>query len=354
MKEHEHFRSAFEPVLEQVFERMQSRATSRTHDATVRWMVKELRPLLLTGGKRIRPYMAWVMYRGLGGKKSQTLLEFLAALELFHLFALVHDDIIDRGADRHGVPTAHVAIQRHLQKAKRLGDLAHLSNGQAVLLGDLLLSWSAELIARNPHVDTLRHAKAKEYFHAMSEEVIVGQMLDVDLMTRAETDTATIEEKLHLKTAGYTFVRPMQIGAALAGITPGVERFCEAYGLSLGLAFQIQDDLFDVTLSAEQLGKTVFSDLSDRQHTLFTQYIFERGTAAQKKTLNALFGTRLSETDRARIEELFRDSGALLYGRERMHRYFDAAGNALRRAPLEESAKHALQDLVVYLRQRTV
>jgi geranylgeranyl pyrophosphate synthase len=145
----------------------------------------------------------------------------------------------------------------------------------------------------------------------------------------------------------------MQIGAALAGASKSADRFCDVFGITLGLAFQIQDDLFDLTLSAKQLGKAAFSDLSNCQHTVFTQYIFDHGTAAQKKQLTQLFGSILSEDDRPRIAALFTDSQALAHGLRLMNIQFDAAVQAVQRVKLPMHTKQELFDLVSYIRNRT-
>ena len=96
----------------------------------------------LAGGKRIRPFLVHLMYTSAGGKHQDELLPYLFAIELFHSFALVHDDIIDQSPFRHNVPTVHAFLETLYSKAKRIGDAKHTSMSQAILVGDLLFSWS--------------------------------------------------------------------------------------------------------------------------------------------------------------------------------------------------------------------
>lgn len=346
------FRTVFDPHLEAVLG-ARIRASSRlTSDRDVKEIVEYAGTLALSGGKRVRPYLAWTMYQAFGGKKSRAVFDALVTLELFHVFGLLHDDIIDHGTSRHGVPTAHLAIAARLAKQKRRGDLEHIAEGQAILLGDLLFAWVTQVL----HASLSRAAisrRVSTLFYDMVDEVVIGQMLDVDLMTRSTATSQLVDEKMRLKTASYTFVRPMQIGAALADAPASVDRFCEAFGVALGIAFQIQDDMFDLTLSAKQLGKTVFSDLADRQHTVFTQYIIDHGTPTQRKQLASLFGATLSEEDRPRITKLLVDSGALAHGQRLMNDQFDEATRVLQRARQPEETKQELQALVTYIRNRT-
>lgn len=320
-------------------------------DRDVNGIVEYVNNLALSGGKRLRPYLAWTMHRAFGGKKSHAAMDVFAAIELFHIFGLIHDDIIDHGMSRHGIPTVHRAVATRLAKQKRRGDLEHIAEGQAILLGDLIFAWVTQILQTSLSEVTMAH-RVSSLFYRMVDEVVIGQMLDVDLMTRITATSQLVDEKMRLKTASYTFVRPMQIGAALAGASVANDRFCEAFGTALGIAFQIQDDMFDLTLSAEQLGKTIFSDLADRQHTVFTQYIFDHGTRAQKKQLTGLLGETLTEKDRARITRLLTDSGALAHGQRLMNVQFDAAAQCVQKARLVKNTKQELLELVVHIRNR--
>jgi geranylgeranyl diphosphate synthase type I len=346
------FRKWFDPYLVAVLTTRMNASRIHTRDKDVQALVAYAGTIASAGGKRVRPYLAWIMYQAFGGKKNRTILDILAALEIFHVFCLIHDDIIDHGMARHGIPTTHIAVAKRLTKQKRHGDLGHIAEGQAMLLGDLLFSWVTHLFRTLPS-HTATPPRAASLFYRMVDEVVIGQMLDVDLMTRNVATTQLVDEKMRLKTANYTFVRPMQIGAALAVVPRTMDRFCETFGTAIGLAFQIQDDLFDLTIPTTQVGKTIFSDLTNRQHTLFTQHILEQGNEKHRKQLRALFGATLLEKDRPRITKLFTDSGAIAYGYAVMDAHFADATRAVENARLPTQTKQQLHRLILALRHRT-
>ncbi len=337
------FKKRFDPVLEQLLKKILGSYQGLTKDVFIRETIDYSRELLMAGGKRVRPYMAWLTYKASGGRDDKRALEVFAGLELFHAFALVHDDIMDHGTERHGIKTAHQHIASRLKQLKRHGDHKHFGEAQAILIGDLLFAWSVGQVAGT---------KGWPAFQMMIDEVMVGQMIDVDVMTRRSVDDALLADKMRLKTASYTFVRPMQVGAAIAGANGKTARFCEAYGLPLGTAFQIQDDLLDLTTPSSKTGKTAFSDLREGNHTVFTQFIRMRGTAKQKRELELMVGADLTEKDRPRVMALFLESGAFEHGMALIDGYFEEALDAVDAAKLKPVHAKPFRQLVEYIRAR--
>lgn len=346
------FKQRFDPILFRLAEARIRQYSDRCSDAFVRHNNEHVLALIRGGGKRIRPYIACTVYEMLGGRITKPVMELFSALELFHLFALIHDDIIDHGVERHGVSTLHRFVQTSLEKHDRLGDLEHVAAGQAVLLGNVLHASANEIMMRGIKADPRCLQRVRKEFDVMVQEVMLGEALDVDVATRPRTSSELIEQKMYLKTASYTFIRPMKMGAALAGASQSFYGFCESFGAALGLAFQIQDDLLDLTASAKTVHKTVFSDLREHQHTVFTQYIFEHGTKGQQTELRVLMDADLTEAHRSRVEKLFEESGALAYGRARMSDHFQEAERALMELRLPEPRKQPLFALLAYIRDR--
>jgi geranylgeranyl diphosphate synthase, type I len=267
------FKKRFDVLLEKYLDKKIQDISKFTKDTSIRNYLNYLKEISLSSGKRIRPYLAYLMYQTLSGKKNENTLQFLVFLEIFHTYCLVHDDIMDKSKLRHGTPTAHVYILNYLKKEKRLGDLNHVGNSQAILLGDLLLAWSQEIINSNKKFPQEIISKVRNYFYEMVDEVIVGQMIDVDMATKKNVSKELIDEKTRLKTAGYSFINPLLIGAALSeNMNNNIETFCREFGLAMGIAFQTQDDLLDVTSSDKKLGKTTSLDQSQNQHTYFTYF----------------------------------------------------------------------------------
>lgn len=197
-------------------------------------------------GKRLRPYVSYLMYSVLGGDNPQKALKTLVALELFHAFSLVHDDIIDIESTRRGIETTHLYIANKIQKRSLNVDHTHIGESHAIVVGDLINNWSQELLDTTTDFPETILRRARACFRAMGDEVALGQMIDIDITAREAVTQDLQDEKTRLKTASYTFVWPMLIGATLANQdTIAIKTFCKEFGQRLGLVFQAQDDLFD-------------------------------------------------------------------------------------------------------------
>jgi len=222
-------------------------------------LVDQIADLTLRGGKRMRPFLCWMGYNIVDSSSfivhrkitQKELIDAMLGLELFHSFALIHDDIIDQDKERRKGPTIHdffnhdLRLSARLDSAKRGGkagvannDLRnHFGQSVAILAGDLTLTWSDE---RMSYVDNPRIFQA---YQQMKEQVILGQSLDVMRQFGfADISQTKINE---LKTAWYSVVWPLTIGALLAN-TPQKDIFhLQRYGLLVGKAYQLRDDLMD-------------------------------------------------------------------------------------------------------------
>jgi len=143
---------------------------------------------------------------GLGGTKEKEIFHIGIIFELFHTMALIHDDIMDSADKRHNAMTMHAFIQTQLSAAP---NKQHVAQSQAILVGDLLLTWVYELWYKTQRSDELLLDKARINIHGMIEEVVLGQMLDVDMEVSGPASLELIDKKNRYKTASYTFVRPM-------------------------------------------------------------------------------------------------------------------------------------------------
>lgn len=296
------FKKKFDPYLQDYLDRkIESIAAKYTKDPSVINYINYARKIILAGGKRARPYLSYLMYQALGGKETKKVLIFLVSIELFHSFGLMHDDIIDKAKLRHGIETAHFYIKNKLKQQKRVGDIDHLGNSQAILLGDGLFAWSQEIINLNSDFSQEILQDVRKYFYEMADEVGTGQMIDADTSTRKNVSKQLIDEKIRLKTAGYSFTKPLQIGAALSGNnSKEIEKFCEEFGLKMGIAFQTQDDLLDIISTDEELQKTTSSDQSQHQHTYFT---FFKSLNEGKKIIEENFNEAKTLVKNSKIKE---------------------------------------------------
>jgi geranylgeranyl diphosphate synthase type I len=276
--------------------------------------------LLSHGGKRVRPYMAYIAYISLGGTNARKFYTLAIALELFHTFALIHDDIIDQSQTRHDTDTIHA----HLKKILHI-EHTRAAESLALLAGDLVFSWSQMLITQ------LQDESVSRLYQHMVEQIVAGQMLDVVITTQKSASLHTIEKKNRLKTSLYTFVNPMLLGAALQGDSSRND-FFELIGTKLGEAFQTQDDLLDVIGDESKTGKKRFRDIEGGQHTRLTHFVTHHGNEHDKNMFATLFGRPVDEHSSKVLQHIFENSGALANARAHIAAELSAARTLVQEA----------------------
>lgn len=219
----------------------------------------------VAGGKRIRPYLANLAGRTGGTEVSTYDLE--ECLELIHLFALIHDDIMDRSDVRHGVPTIHASVRDQLGSDH--------ADWQAMLMGDLVYTWAWQRLTRSGRLQG-----AFPEVSRLLQEVVLGQSLDLDASLHAVLSHEQFATKTLLKTARYSVVGPLRAGFAVAR-REDLFQFAEEFGTAVGYAFQLQDDYLDLFQENEVLGKPGGLDVAHHQHTSVTQAVHACGADEQ-------------------------------------------------------------------------
>jgi geranylgeranyl diphosphate synthase type I len=344
------FKPILDNYLKQFFDYRLKELQPVVGDKSLDSQLAYLKKFILAGGKRVRPYVVYLSFLSAGGKGLDDLLPVLAATELLHAFCLVHDDIMDQAETRHGIQSVHRYYEERLTKQGRTGDLVAVGTSQAILAGDLLLCWASELFYTSRTV--LSNPEAILIRQQLLEAVILGQMIDVDMTTRHSVDMRLVTQKMYLKTATYSFAGPMKLGAALAGRLPDPDGWCEQVGLLLGLAYQLQDDLLDVTAQAVDHDKPILGDLQARQPTYFTQYVLDNGTADERKELNSYFGRTLTEKEQPAIVKLYEKSGALAAGQQLIDDYLVQARELIEEFPLDEAPRELWHRLINLIDKR--
>ncbi|MCK2238614.1 MULTISPECIES: polyprenyl synthetase family protein [unclassified Crossiella] len=233
-------------------------------------VVRALTELALAGGKRIRPAFAWWGWRAAGGdpagERADSVVRALVALELLQCSALVHDDVMDRSSTRRGQPAAQVVFAGRHRTAGWSGCAERFGDGVAILIGDLALAWADDaLVGSGVSHDMLR--RAWRPWQAMRSEMVAGQYLDLRAHAKGEDSVPALLRVARLKTASYTIERPLQLGAELAGAAEPMMSRLRAFGRSLGVAFQLRDDLLGVFGDPAVTGKPVGDDLREGKRT---------------------------------------------------------------------------------------
>ncbi|MBI3956086.1 polyprenyl synthetase family protein [Candidatus Gottesmanbacteria bacterium] len=221
-------------------------------------LVDQVTDFTMRGGKRTRAFLVWLGHETaresrVKSKTSQELLQTMMAIELFQSFALIHDDIIDQDSVRRGGPTVHEFFRIHASTHQRINPrkAQHFGTSMAILAGDLALVWADELMEKVKSQES--RDKSEDIYQRMKQEVILGQSLDVLAAAGLPSaDRATINR---YKTAWYSVIRPLQIGAAIAGADEKMIASFVPYGLVVGEAYQLRDDFLDGAISEEEFQK---------------------------------------------------------------------------------------------------
>jgi geranylgeranyl diphosphate synthase type I len=313
---------------------------------------------LTTGGKLLRPAFCYWGYRAAGAPDGEQIVAAAAALELLHVSALVHDDVMDGSDRRRGRPSAHRQFADRHRASGWTGSPDAFGFGAAILLGDLVLAWSDQLL-RGCGLPPDRVADGMAVFEAMRTEVMGGQYLD--LVAQAAGDDATDADGrtralrvLRFKTAKYSVERPLQLGATLAGGSPDLVAAFSAFGIPLGEAFQLRDDLLGVFGDPEQTGKPAGDDLREGKRTVLVTTALAAADAADRTTLHSLLGDpALDAAGVTRLREILVRTGAVDEVEKLIERLTAEAVDALADAPIvDPTARQVLADLVVAATQR--
>lgn len=308
---------------------------------------------VLGGGKRLRPAFAYWGYRGAGGTDSDELVATVSALEFVQASALIHDDVMDSSDTRRGEPAVHRRFASYHRSQRWHGDPERFGTAAAILLGDLCLVWSDELL-HTGGLPPATLARGRPVFDQMRTEVTLGQYLDVRTQATGE---ATVEQALkvaRLKSGRYTVERPLQMGAALAGAAPAVAAVYSGYGLPLGEAFQLRDDVLGLFGDPAMTGKPAGDDLREGKRTYLVAAALEAAGRADRERLAARLGDpRLDDAGVAELRRIITGTGALARTERRIAELTVTAVAALTAAPLEREAAEALTALATAATSRS-
>jgi octaprenyl-diphosphate synthase len=269
------------------------------------------------GGKRIRPTLLLLAAHALG-YTGQGAIRLGAVVEMVHTATLVHDDIIDGANTRRGRPSANTTW----------------GNEKCVLAGDWLYMQAFKVALDE------RNLRVLDHLIGLTQQMVEGELLQIQKLGRAVSE-AEYYDLIYRKTA-CLFSVSMRLGAVLAGAAESVEASLAEYGRTVGLAFQIVDDVLDLTATEEVLGKPVASDLREGKATLAVIHSIDHGTAAERKTIQRVLDDRSFENvSRERIQQILARNGSIEYAMGVADRYAEQSRQALASIP-ESEYKRAL------------
>lgn len=287
---------------------------------------------LASGGKRLRPQLALLGAQLFGGQ-DEDILPVALALEVFHNFTLLHDDVMDKAAVRRGRPTVHV----------------RWSENTAILSGDQMMIEAYRLISR------LREDKLAEVlrmFNDMATGICEGQQYDMDFEQREQVTLEQYLDMIRLKTA-LLLAYALRMGAYVAGAEPDAQQLLFDYGIHLGLAFQIQDDLLDVYGDEKTFGKAIGGDILCGKKTYMLLTALHKADAHQQnQLLDTMKASTLSEGDKiVRVTAIYDALNVRRDAEQTIADYTDKALQCLQSLPANNANKR-LRELAESLVRR--
>lgn len=348
MSEAQKIAQRVDAVLADVIERQ--RQSWVEVDSDLAFVFDEIKTLALGGGKRLRPQFCHWGWVAAGGDASSSTPDAIgAAIELLHASALFHDDVIDAAMTRRGTTTTHVRhMQQHVADGYA-GDARRFGEGIAVLIGDITYVMSDSL------TDML-NPSARLLWHQLRMEMNIGQLLDTVGSARRERAIEKTELVGRLKTAKYTIERPLHIGATSADEQRGRKLLpmLSAYGLPLGDAFQMRDDILGAFGDEQVTGKPVGDDFREGKPTPLLARAYDKADSSQKVILDSVGSPTMTEDEVAQIQTVVVETGALAEMESHIVSLHDAAVSSLDRSQLAGSAFDELVQLAQVVTQRTV
>jgi geranylgeranyl diphosphate synthase type I len=306
----------------------------------------------MNGGKRLRPAFCYWGWRAAGGADTENAVKAATALELLQACALVHDDVMDGSDTRRGLPAAHRRFAALHRGNEWLGSPEDFGLGAAILLGDLCLSWADELLMSSGlPVDRLM--AAKPLYDEMRTELMAGQYLDLLEQARGGGSIERAERVIRFKSAKYTIERPLHLGVLLAGGSPELLTTFTNYGLPLGEAFQLRDDVLGVFGDPSETGKPAGDDLREGKRTVLIAKALETASPSQASKIRRHLGDpHLDAEGVALLREILTETGALDAVEERISELTTNAQAAI--VDVTNPARDVLSDLITAATARAV
>jgi len=324
--------------------------------------LRTLKEYTLRGGKRIRPILINCGYFLSGGRNENAILDASVCVELIHNFFLIHDDIVDRDYLRRGDLSLH-----YFYKNKYESSLLGMS--LAMIWGDMLnafgyfpileskfkseykieaVSILADIIKKTCYGEIMEML-LKENLHRLLKQGCLTEDRNFKKLKGIERDILNVYK---YKTAFYTFIGPLKIGAVLAGADSEILKNIEKAGLNLGLAFQIKDDILGLFGAQKEIGKPVGSDIRELQPNILIVQTLNLSEKSRRKKFVRYLGKNLKKSDISELKNITAESGALSYCEKKMHKFIRLAKENIINIQGRKKEKRFLLQLADYIIKR--
>ena len=303
---------------------------------------------LLDSGKRLRPLFAAIAHIGAGGEITQESITALSSLELVHVCALIHDDLMDASDTRRGAPSIHKQFEA-IHKDKNLhGSSEQFGLAASVLMGDLALIWADKMLHESG-LQSSQILSSLPVYDEMRVELMAGQYLDVYEQALASESVERSLKVARYKTGKYSIERPLHFGAALsAHVKSEHYEIYSRYGLPLGEAFQLRDDIMGVFGDPQETGKPAGDDLREGKRTVLIATTLNKSNDAQRKEFEKYFGkAQLDQTGVEVLRSIITETGALAQVESLITEMTFSAHSAAKSGGISSKAGSMLEEMAI-------
>lgn len=322
----------------------------RTYTRTLNntYSLNKLSPLLFNkikefisrDGKRIRPILFCIGYLGFAGKETKGLYRSALSLELLHDFMLIHDDIIDKSDTRRGKPSMHSLFNEYLKEKKVKFNGEDLS----IIVGDVIYAMALDAFLA---IEEKFNRKELALKKLISAALFTGSGEFIELLLGEKpiekTTKADIYKIYDYKTANYTFASPLSMGAILAGAKNNEINKLIDYGMNLGRAFQIKDDIIGTFGDTNQTGKSNFTDISEAKKTILVWYAYKNSDSKNRiKIKNIFSGKNSGKKELIEMRSLISRSGSVDYAKKEINNLLDKSEKIMQSSGIRKEYRKTL------------
>ena len=313
-------------------------------------LFESIKDFTLRKGKRIRPLLLILSYKGYsknGTRLSKSLYNAATCIELLHNFMLIHDDIIDRSNLRRGKPTLH----KLLRKAAKTDNQEKLGYDLSIIAGDIVYALAIDAFLAVDE-EPLRKEQALKHFIKTAAFTAMGEFIDiihgVEKIERVREKDVFLNYTL--KTAKYTFECPLLIGAILAGAKKDDIAKLSRFGIMVGQAFQIQDDILGIFGTQRSIGKSILSDIAESKKTILVCHAYGKlGREKKSVFLRHFSKTKKSYRDLVAIRKIFIHSQSLHYSLRKIKSLLEKSENIISQLNIRDSYRQYIWASLVSL-----
>ena len=352
-QDYQNFLQVFNPHLESYLDSIPAQV--KDMDKSVLSLIETASLATKSSGKRLRPYLVSLGYQ-IAGKQSydqKTVFDAALVAEIFHSFAVIHDDIIDKSDSRRNQKTSHVVFEDiHMQKQLK-NDASHFGVSMAILAGDLEVALSSFLIS-NLNINLDIKQKLLSSYSEMFFNLVLGQYQDVyQSFDPKRPSEKMIMSTLRWKSGEYTIEFPLKFGGLLGGADEKLLDFFKVFAVPVGIAFQLKDDLLGVFSSSADIGKSNLSDIREGKNTLLIKYALDQANSDQKSQLDRILGNENSdENDLNTVQKILVDTGSKACIENKILQLSKEAKSCVSTSGIEEKYKNIIEEFADFVINR--